>query len=634
MDFFESQADAKRKTTLLTLYFVLAVAFIICGVYVAVLLALYWAGEVIHTLWIPSLFYSVAVGVVTVVAIGSLYKIIVLSQGGTKVAEMMGARPVLPNTTDLDERKLLNVVEEMAIASGVPVPRVYVMPEEMKINAFAAGLNQGDSVVAVTRGSIEQLSREELQGVVAHEFSHILNGDMRLNLRLIGLINGILVIAMIGRAIIRGLSSGRSRSSGKKGGGGMPVLVLGLLLLLVGYIGMFFGKLIKSAVSRQREFLADASAVQFTRNPLGILGALKKIAGLEDGSKIQAVRAEEASHLFFGNGVKESFLRVLSTHPPIEERIRRIDPTMKVLPAARRADQMEADALSAAGFWAGERVELSPEQVVSSVGSPGPEHIIYAERLLADLPSLVTEAAREPFGARALVYGFLLSRGEGSRSAQLESLKEHANPAVLRELKILMPVLDTVGQGYRLPLMDMTVPVLKSLSAEQYRRFRQNVKRLVEADREISLFEFALQYVLLRPLETQFERRKPPAVKYKVLDQIQVEAMELLSVLAWEGCTESIQAEEAFRKGVGALGDGKVRMSLLPREKCSLKMLEVSLGRLAEASFQIRKALLKACELCIGVDGRVSLQEAELLRAVASSLDCPVPPIFPSQADS
>jgi len=630
MDFFESQAAAKRETTLLILYFLLAVAFIICGVYAAILLAWHLADEGgIPDLWSPPLFSWVAVGVITVVLIGSLYKIIVLSKGGEKVAEMLGATPVLPNTIDPDERKLLNVVEEMSIASGVPVPRVYVFQQEKNINALAAGLSQSDAVVAVTRGGISGLSRDELQGVVAHEFSHILNGDMRLNLRLMGVINGILVIAMIGWTILRGMSSGRSGSSDKKGGGGLPVVILALMLVVVGYIGVFFGKLIKSAVSRQREFLADASSVQFTRNPSGILGALKKIAGLKNGSLIRNVRAEEASHLFFGNGLKESFLRMLSTHPPIEERIRRIEPLFRGLPERAEWVEKEGDALAAAGFFAGERVSVPPDRLVSTVGSPHPEHLAYAERLLADLPAPVSEAAREPFGARALIYCLLLNREEGERKAQMATLERQANPAVVRQVLMLMPLVDQVGGGYRLPLVDMATPALRTLSHEQYGRFRGNVKRLVEADRRINLFEYTLQRVLFRHLDRVFHKTSAPRIKYRAFDQIRMECTELLSLLVWQGTKDGVAAEEAFRKGWEILEPGGARRGMLPREKCSLKALNVALQRLSEASFPIRRQLLQACELCISADARITLEEAELLRAVADTLDCPIPPLFP-----
>ena len=328
MDFFTHQDRARRNTRRLVALFVLAVIAIVAAVYLAVVVFLMTteAGEYISQggLAAPQVLVPVVAGTLFVIAAGSGYKTLQLSEGGPAVARLLGGKPLDPNTREADERRVLNVVEEMAIASGTPVPEVYLLAQEQGINAFAAGRTPADAVVGVTEGTARHLSRDELQGVVAHEFSHILNGDMRLNLRLIGVIHGILVISMIGYFVMR---SGGGSSRGRKKGGAGAVVILGLALYVIGWIGVFFGRLIKAGVSRQREFLADAAAVQFTRNPLGISGALQKIGGLGAGSRIAHRRAEEASHLFFSNALKKSFLGLTATHPPLEERIRRIDPS-------------------------------------------------------------------------------------------------------------------------------------------------------------------------------------------------------------------------------------------------------------------------------------------------------------------
>ena len=328
MDFFEDQEDARRKTGRLVALFVLAVLSIIASVYAVVSGALVYAtGEA--QFWRPELFLAVVATTVAVVALGSLYKIAQLRGGGRVVAETLDGKLILSDSVDPQERKVLNVVEEMAIASGTPVPPVYVMQQETGINAFAAGYGPGDAVIGVTRGCIEQLSRDELQGVIAHEFSHILNGDMRLNIRLIGVLNGILIIGIIGYTVMRVMfysGSGRSRNGGKGGGAAMAMLVVAVGLMVVGFLGTFFGNMIKAAVSRQREYLADGSAVQFTRNPTGVAGALKRIGAYAKGSTVATPRAVEASHMFFARAIKSGFSSMLATHPPLEERIRRIDP--------------------------------------------------------------------------------------------------------------------------------------------------------------------------------------------------------------------------------------------------------------------------------------------------------------------
>ena len=644
MDFFESQDNARRKTVILTLYFILAVLFLIIGVYAAIVFAWISYNESIMGLWHPAIFMWVASGVIIIVLLGSTFKIAALSKGGESVAEMLGGMPVDPNTNDPDQRRLLNVVEEMAIASGVPVPRVYLLREEKGINAFAAGYTPGSAVIAVTQGCLKELTRDELQGVIAHEFSHILNGDMRLNIRLIGIIAGILIVGVIGRVIVRGSSSRRFRSSGKKGGGGGAIVIMGLIIMIVGYIGVFFGKLIKSAVSRQREFLADASAVQFTRNPSGIAGALRKIGSGQAGSRINNVHADEASHLFFGNGLAKPFLNLLATHPPIKERIRRIDSSYaaddKKLVLKESVIDQESLAPGVSSFASkvypvsGEpdRVILPPEELTSIVGSPQPQHIDFAARLLSDLPSKVGEAMREPFVARAVIYCLLLNREESVRKRQLELLREKADPAVIRETEMLMPVIDTIDTGYRLPLVDLAIPAIKLLSPGQYESFRKNVKNLVEADKKISLFEYTLQRVLIRYLDPVFKKIPPPPVKYHVIDQVQVECLILLSILAWRGNDETFVAEESFRRGIAELNiEGKP--SLLDRQKCGLNALDSALDRLALSSPQIKKKVLKACIASISADSIITVDEAEILRSVADTLDCPIPPIIPGRIE-
>lgn len=323
MDFFEHQDKARRHTTLLVVYFVLAVACIIASVYLASLLIFYGAQSQTPggppqelVLWNPLLLLYSALGTLGVVGLGSLYKTATLAKGGSVVAESLGGRLVDLNPPDPDERQLRDVIEEMAIAAGVPVPKIYVLDAEHGINAFAAGHAPGDAAIGVTRGCMTLLDRDELQGVIGHEFSHILNDDMRLNLRVMGLLYGILCLAVMGQILIY------SRGRGSKGRN--PMLYLGLALIVIGAIGVFFGRLIQAAISRQREFLADASSIQFTRNPAGLSGALQKIGGA--GSRVESAHAGEASHMFFSNGLAKPFLGMLATHPPLEVRIRAIDP--------------------------------------------------------------------------------------------------------------------------------------------------------------------------------------------------------------------------------------------------------------------------------------------------------------------
>jgi len=394
---------------------------------------------------------------------------------------MLGGRPIDSHTTDLNEKKLLNVVEEMAIASGTPVPRLYFLPDEDGINAFAAGHTTGDMVICVTGGALKYLTRDELQGVIGHEFSHILNGDMRLNLRLMGIVFGILCLTLIGRILLR--------TRGRKN----PLPLIGLLLMIVGSIGVFFGKLIKSAVSRQREFLADAASVQFTRNPDGLAGALKKVGS--SGSRIDDPNAEDASHFFFANGLSESAFTWMSTHPPLEERIRELDPNWdgKFIPvhpvwnetAAAQAEKPSGPAgpnapqqlgnLFAAQALPG--AAIATAAILSQVGAPTARHLDYAADIMAKIPEALTAAARDAMGAVALIYALLLNPDEALRKTQVQKLQ--ADPAMVRETELLFPIVQTLESRARLPLATISITALRNLSAPQYAQFTANIQAII-----------------------------------------------------------------------------------------------------------------------------------------------------------
>jgi Zn-dependent protease with chaperone function len=449
LDFFQAQDQARRNTWKLLLLFLVAAASIILAVYLLLFGVL--ASDAIETghgfpdLWDPQLFGVTALGVGLLIGSGSLYKTIALSLGGGgAVAKSLGGRLVSRETQDPLEQRLLNVVDEMAIASGLPVPQVFVLDEESGINAFAAGNKPSEAVVAVTRGGLERLPRDELQGVVAHEFSHIFNGDMRINIRLTGLLHGILMLAMVGRTMLDAASStGHSRSDKKDDGGATIVLLgLGFGLLLIGYIGVFFGQLIQAAVSRQREFLADASAVQYTRNPLGLAGALKRIVAAS--SRMRHPNSEAASHMFFGEGISH-FSRMLATHPPIDERIHRLDPTYTPNTAGLAlADEDEvigrtvgdeSETAVTTGFLvAGERTTVTQQDVRKSIGNPEPRHAVYARQVFGDYPEAVFADLNSPTQVASLLYGMLVANTEDpatTLSMALKDLDEILNARVL-----------------------------------------------------------------------------------------------------------------------------------------------------------------------------------------------------------
>jgi Zn-dependent protease with chaperone function len=549
MDFFARQDKARRNTKLLVVYFILAVVLIVTAVYLVLAAAFLrqppGTSGSLGWLWDPELFLWAVLGTVGVIAAGSLIKMAELSRGGAVVANALGGRPVDPQTTDLDERKLMNVVEEMAIASGIPMPEVYLLEQEDGINAFAAGNSTSDAVVGVTRGCMRLLSRDELQGVIAHEFSHILNGDMRLNLRLIGLLNGILFLAVIGHFLLRisFYGAGRSRSSGRGDGkGANPLPLIGLALLVLGSIGVFFGRLIKSAISRQREFLADAAAVQFTRNPDGLVGALKKIGGMIRGSHLESPRAEESSHLFFGNALKRSWSGMFSTHPPLPDRIRAWEPSFDgeypKVSAREPAPAVGAGRAGAASPRGGVPPPLRPLEAalprqmpglgaiiiaagaMEQVGQPAPQHLQYAAGLLQALPEQLREAVHEPMSASALMYGLLLSPDPAARETQLEDLQGFLPEPLVRETKRLLPALANLDPAARLPLAELSLPALRRLAREQFEEFDRTVQRIIESDRQVDLFEYALRHLLRRHLEPHFRKQRQTVIQYYVLKPV------------------------------------------------------------------------------------------------------------------
>lgn len=556
MNFFEHQDRARKQTGRLVLLLTIAV---VCLVTITSL-ALGWLwrhlGEpALHltsraSLPDPELYLSVAAVIVGVVVLGALYKQVQLSAGGKVVAESLGGRLLNLSASNADERRLLNVVEEMALASGSPVPPVYVL-EDGSINAFAAGLTPRDAVIGITRGAIEQLDRNELQGVIAHEFSHIHHGDMLLNTRLTALLHGMLLLGLIGGMLLRGWSetstgvriSSRSSSNDKNGGGSVVLLVIGagVVLYVLGYVGTFFGQLIKASVSRQREFLADASAVQFTRDPSTIAGALKKIGGNPLGALLSAPRAAEFSHMYFGDGVGSSWF---DTHPPLKDRIRRVDPGWdgnypKFEP---RLDVALMNKQAWTSAVTGQPYQPSAVDVaVAAVGAPTIAHLQEARSTLQRLDERLQRAAHDSEGAEALVYGLLLDSDPGLRARQLEAIKQRLNLSLALQLDLLEESLLRLDPGQRLPLLDLAMPALKQLDAKAFLALRENMALLIKLDGKVKLLEWTLLRIIERNL-----RPGSGKIGNVALADLSEACATLLAFLARVGETSDLQTEQAF----------------------------------------------------------------------------------------
>ena len=689
MDFFAQQDKVRRKTKWLVFYYILAVVMTWLAIYALVAVAFSFgnsqrvgthftvssSGDLVSVsedyggfaFFAPenlALFGGTFLLVAVIVGGGSWYKISELSAGGNYVANMMGGEAVDPNTQDPLERRLINVIEEMSIASGVRVPGIFIMRDEQGINAFAAGYTTQDAAVCVTRGTLEYLNRDELQGVIGHEFSHILNGDMRFNIRLIGILFGLQMIAIIGWYLVRIIShsgAGRSSRNDKGGGGGaiIIVLALGLGMMVIGSIGMFFCSLIRAAISRQREYLADASAVQYTRNPDGIATALKKIGAAAYGSRLQNAHALEAAHLCYASPMSSFFAGFMATHPPLKDRIKAIDPQFdgrfpakveklqvlegstsdaeilarhKVAAYEAKTDkpgynfprQRGGLSNSPGGMASGLAGGMTAAAVLETIGQLTAGNLTMAAAMLDSIPQPLRVQVRTSTGAQALIYALLLDQKPAIRNPQLTLLSKHTDNAMVALVMKTALMTDTLDDVLRVPLIEMAFPALRQCGRDDYVKFRGVVEGLVNCDGKIDIFEYTLQAMLVRDLDVHFKLASRLSTQYYAPKGVAQQFTLVLSLLAHAGHDDPAEVSKAFGQAKAAFGFGG---SLLPKSECTTRNLDASLRVLAHTAMPIKQKLLQAFTLCIWADGKVTPRERELIRAIAAMLGCPMPPL-------
>ncbi|CAN5263224.1 M48 family metallopeptidase [soil metagenome] len=584
------------------------------------------------------LYFLVSIGTLAVVLGGTVYQSIRLGSGGAEVARMMGGELITPESAGSRERRLLNIVEEISIASGVACPRVYVMREELSINAFAAGTTPNEAVIAVSAGAMNRLERDELQGVVAHEFSHILNGDMKLNMRLIGVVFGLMLLSIIGRQLLWGQSRGSLRSSDSRRSNGV-MLGVGLALVVLGLLGNWFGRMICAAISREREYLADASAVQFTRNPDGIGGALRKIAGLGArdgiGSKIANPNAEAAAHLFLGATRAGLASGLLATHPPLDERIRRIygHPMAPIVPSvsADAADTIEGltslpqEARSAPPppqLTAHAAPDFSPAAAVALVSSSMATPQGFAQRLVAeDASRPLLAAVQTPLGAQAAIIALALDALPEIRERQLAGLDTELRPLVQR----LAPSALQVHRTFRLPLVDLAVPALKRLDADQRRRLLAQLEQCAMADGRVALQEWVLMTLVAQRMRTDATRVS--AVRYKEVSELRGDVALVVSLIAGAAAAEFPEFDTANRVDAASAQLG-LTLPVLTREQIGMHGVQQSLERLTGLA-PLRKPMLIKAFVAAALDsqGAMTLTGADLVRTVCATLDAPLPPV-------
>jgi len=669
MNFFQAQDDARKKTLWLAVLFGAAVLSLILLTNLLVAAVYVWTSNYARpeqfnivgllTALPTETWLLITVGVLGVVGVASLYKFLLIRGGGRTIAESLGGRLLTYDASSGNSRRLLNIVEEMAIAAGVPVPPVYLIPED-SINAFAAGFSPDDAVIGVNQGTLDLLNRDELQGVIAHEFSHILNGDVSINLRLIAVLHGILFLGIVGYGILRGVGLGHRRSSSSGNNSALPVLGLAVGLLVIGYAGTFFGNLIKAAVSRQREYLADAAAVQFTRNPDGISGALKKIGGHYAGSQIKSTAAGEASHMFFGQ-VRTLFLNNLTaTHPPLDKRIKAIEPRWDgefpvVVAAATPGGETPEGASGFAGVSSalladntadntvdytntpvptGE-ITLVPDAdaITEAVGSLDGKGLTAARSLISSTDQRLKDAAHDPYSARGLIYAILLDEDESLRERQFTHIQNNAEQGVPAHTARLHIPLQSMQPPQQLALVGMAMPALKALSHPQYKRFIDNVIELIKMDRQISLPEWVLHRLLVKELRPHFEGPRRSRPRYGRIEQVADSAGVLLSTLARFGHEDPAAQEAAFKAGAGVLELRRVTIELDGTIDPNFSRLNEAVRTLARLKPLAKPKLIKACAATAMADDHVSGLEGALLQGFAAALDCPLPPsIFEAQS--
>lgn len=625
MNFFDAQDRARRSTRWLILIYGIATILIVAGVTFVVWAALYMLGQP-RTQPDPSVL--IAAGVLTALLIvgATLYKTATLSAGGSKVATDMGGTAVTPDVTDPLRRRLRNVVEEMSIASGIPVPDIFVLEAEDGINAFAAGYSPGDAAIAVTRGALEKLNRDELQGVIAHEFSHILNGDMRINIRMMGVLFGILVLSLVGRMVLRGSFHGRA-VSGRRGRGAPAVLLIGAGLAILGWIGVLFARMIKAAVSRQRESLADASAVQFTRQTEGLANALKKIGGYPVASYFTAADPEEVSHMLFALGSRR-LTSLFATHPPLVERIRALDASFTAEDFPEPGTQAAEPQAGSMAFATGAAAP-SGASVEASIGNPDATQIALARRLRESAPAILYDAAHSRDLSILLAVALVLDRSGPHLERQLAIASEQLGAERAALVKRFHRELTDAGEAYRLPLLEVALPALKNRPEPQLQYLLSLVRRLIETDGDIDLHEFCFYRVLASNLGAVAGRSAAASEPRASKAAVRRAALGLLALVAAAGHRETAARRGAYMAGLAHFGKWAAAADIgtFPDVAHSVSELDETLDVLARTGPAARRSLVQAVTAAIEHDRKITLREAELLRAICATLDCPLPPL-------
>lgn len=555
--------------------------------------------------------------------------------GIASIAISLNAKLIPPETDDPEERKLRNVVEEMAIASGISVPDIFLLEDESGINAFVAGYSPNEAIICVTRGAIQLLNRDELQGVVAHEFSHIFNGDMLLNIKLLGWLNGILVISKMG-ALLRDRSSYSDEDDSyfTRRRADIFGYLIGLFLYIVGYVGYFFAQIIKSAVSRKREFLADAAAMQFTRNPHALAEALRKIGLLEEQGEIKNPRAIELSHMFFVNGVKKKWYHLFDTHPPLIERIQVIYPRFQWNFPEHITKEEEESLLGFAPSESGDYSqktaplthETAKQSLLETAGMPLQEHLELTQNFIQNLPKSLIDATHDLNMAQALIYGLILIQNKSTIDSHKQTIKEKDDETVLQRVDSLLPDLENITPRVRMPLIDLSLPILRTMDIQQFSKFKGTIEELIKEESTKTLFDFALSLFIQKHLEPRFYPPAKRQAQIQNIKDVQDDCSAVLTAVARIGDKDENRAKLAFESAIPLLKEPTAKFRFLTKDELKQSPLGKGLATLDKTTLETKHDFLAAALQCISYDKHITPEEIELFRAIADAIECPIPP--------
>lgn len=617
MDFFGHQEKAKTKTFWLFLLFILGlITLSVITTYAINRILLFTLEKKYH----PVSLAQVLVPFVAIIFLVTLYKYYTLRGGGKAVAVSLGGRLIDKKAANYKEKQLLNIIEEMAIAASLPVPPVYILDNELNINAFAAGFTINDAVIGVTSGTLLYLTRDELQAVIGHEFSHILNGDMRLSLRFTSLLYGFLYLTQIAKLLLRIISESRASEISDKRVAGFifAAFFICCLLVVAGWLGQLWARIMQAAINRQREFLADASSVQFTRHGPALASALKKIGGNAGGSTLEVDSARIYNHLFFG----QSDTNLFATHPSLEERIKRIEPRWNgkyITPIIDQEALKEITQNPTQGIY---KKALVGSMLINAAINANKEAIPYVKPVTL-LNTKVTEEkqalakleeiCQEPMDACYFIFALLLDKDPTISIKQLAIIKKNQLVIDYQQTLAIVPI------NQHLDFIEKAIPTLKQLSEKQYKDFQKIMMHFINADSVISLFEWLIYQLIIHQVGAQYNKNLAKPAKYTQIKQVKQPIQTLLSAVAWLSSSDET-IKRAFGLGANIMGLYTIHLE----EKQNIANLTTSLKELQNANEAIKKKFLKGVARAIELDKLTSPEEVMFLHTLSLCLDCPV----------